>query len=96
MARSGQTRVDFNDAFFDEILRSAQVESLCRSKAEQALAVARSSAPVDTGAYRDGLAVEVVEHAHRRSFCVVGHDPKTLLVEAKTGNLARALRAVRS
>lgn len=95
MGRGG-TYVRFNDAFFDEVLRSAQVESLCRSKAEQALAVARASAPVDTGAYRDGLSVEVVDHAHRRSFCVVGHDRKTLLVEAKTGNLARSLKAVRS
>lgn len=96
MARKSQTHVEFNDEFFDAILRSAQVEALCRSKAEQALAVARATAPVDTGAYRDGLSVEVVDHAHRRSFCVVGHDPKTMLVEMKTGNLARALRAVRS
>ena len=96
MARKGQTYMEFNDAFFDEILRSAQVESLCRSKAEQALSIARANAPVDTGAYRDGLTVEVVEHTHRRSFCVVGPGPKTLLVEARTGNLARALRSVRS
>ena len=77
------------------MLRSAGIDSLCRSKAEQALAVARAAAPVDTGAYRDGLAVEPRESAHRRAWLVVGHDPKTLLVEAYTGNLARALKAVR-
>lgn len=95
MARKGQTRIDFNERFFDQILRSAQVDGLCRSKAEQALAVARATAPVDTGAYRDGLEVEPHESAHRRSWRVVGHDPKTLLVEAMTGNLARALKAVK-
>lgn len=94
--RKGQTEVDFNERFFDEILRSAQVDGLCRAKADQALAVARATAPVDTGAYRDGLAVEPRESAHRRSWRVVGHDPKTLLIEARTGNLARALKAVRS
>lgn len=96
MPRSGQTYVEFDQSFFEEVLRSAQVDGMCRSKAEQALAVARAGAPVNTGAYRDGLDVEPRESAHRRAWLVVGHDPKTLLVESKTGNLARALRAVRS
>lgn len=86
--------VTFNDSYFDEALNSAGVQRLCRSKAEQALAIARASAPVDTGAYRDGLAVEAKRSAHRTVYRVVGHDRKTLLVEAKTGNLVRALKAV--
>lgn len=86
----------FNDAFFDEILRSARVEGLCASKAQQALSIAQATAPVDTGDYRSRLRVEVKNAAHRRVFRVVGHDKKTLLVESKTGNLARALKAVRS
>ena len=87
--------VTFNDSYFDEILNSAVVQLLCRSKAEQALAIARATAPVDTGAYRAGLAVEAKRSAHRTVYRVVGHDRKTLLVEAKTGNLVRALKAVR-
>ena len=87
--------VTFNDSYFDEVLNSAGVQRLCRSKAEQALAIARASAPVDTGAYRAGLAVEAKRSAHRTVYRVVGHDRKTLLVEAKTGNLVRALKAVR-
>lgn len=95
MAGAGQTYIDFNPAFFDEILRSAGVKALCKTKAAQALAIAQSTAPVDTGDYKRGLAIEEVQHAHRTTYQVVGHDPKTMLVESKTQNLARALKAVR-
>jgi len=87
--------VDFNEEFFSTIMRSAGVGALCRVKTENALAIAQSTAPVDTGAYRDGLAIEKVPHRYRDTYEVVGHDRKTLLVESKTGNLARALKAVR-
>ena len=84
--------VDFNPKFFDEILNSAGVTALTTLAADRALAYARASAPVDTGAYRDGLGLEEVKRAHRTTVMVVGHDPKTLLVEAQTGNLAKALK----
>ena len=93
MAGSGQTSIKFNDAFFDQILNSAGVRALTRGAAEKALGVAK--APVDTGAYRDGLQVEAVQRAHRTTFMVVGHDAKTMLVESKTGNLRKALKAVK-
>lgn len=92
MAGSGQTSIKFNDAFFDQILNSAGVRALTRGAAEKALGVAKANAPVDTGAYRDGLGIEEVKREHRTTVMVVGHDPKTLLVEAQTGNLAKALR----
>ena len=88
-------RVTFDEEFFATIMRSAGIEALCRVKAENALAIAQSTAPVDTGAYRDGLSIEKVPHKYRDTYEVVGHDKKTLLVESKTGNLARALKAVR-
>lgn len=94
MAKS-RISVNFNQKFFDEILNSAGVKSLTTLAANRALAYARASAPVDTGAYRDGLQIEEVKHAHRTTCMVVGTDPKTLLVEAKTGNLAKALRKAR-
>ena len=94
MAKS-RISVNFNQKFFDEILNSAGVKSLTTLAANRALAYARASAPVKTGAYRDGLGIEEVKRAHRTTVMVVGHDPKTLLVEAKTGNLAKALRKAR-
>lgn len=90
-----QIGVTFNDDVFEQILESAGVENLCRQKAEQALKVAQSTAPVKTGAYRDGLQVREAQRGHRTAYLVVGEDWKTMLVESKTGNLARALKAVR-
>ena len=57
MPAAGQTKVKFNDKFFDDILHSAGVESMCLSKAQQALANVRATAPVDTGAYRNGFSI---------------------------------------
>lgn len=94
MAYAGQTYMEFNDASFDHILNSDGVRTLCAQKANAALAVAKARAPISTGAYRDGLAVETISHAHRTTYMVAGHDPKTMLVESRTGNLARALKAV--
>lgn len=96
MAGSGQTRMEFNDSFFDDVLRSAGVRALTRGAAERALGVARANAPVDTGGYRNGLEVKTVERAHRTTYMVVGTDPKTMLVESRTGNLAKALKAARA
>lgn len=92
MPSKGQTIVDFNPKFFDEILRSAGVERLTDEGAERALAIAKADAPVKTADYRDGLHIEHREAQHRRAARVVGDDAKTLLIESKTGNLARALK----
>ena len=85
------TTVYFNDRYFDQIMRSARVRQLCGQIAQDVLAEARAGAPVDTGDYRDSLMIEEKQAAHRTVFRVVGIDKKTLLVEARTGNLARAL-----
>lgn len=96
MARAGQTYIDFNESFFDEIMNSAGVQAMTRGVAEKALGVAKANAPVDTGAYRDHLAVEPVQRAHRTTYMVVGHDPKTMLIESQTGNLRKALKAAKT
>ncbi|GGH34220.1 HK97 gp10 family phage protein [Microbacterium album] len=96
MAYRDQTSVDFNDVYFDNIMKSAGVDALTKDAAERAAGVARSTAPVDTGSYRDQIRVVVRESRYRRVYRVVGHDPKTLLIESKTGNLARALKAAKS
>lgn len=85
--------VKFNDKYFDELMNSAGVKAMTRRAAEKTLAYAQSHAPVDTGAYRDGLQIQEVKHAHRTTCMVVGTDTKTLLVESKTSNLRKALKA---
>lgn len=90
-----KSEVRFNDRFFDQVLQSAAVKALTERAADKALAYARSHAPVDTGAYRDGLEVLAVKHAHRTTYQVVGTDRETLLVESETGNLRKALKAAK-
>lgn len=95
MAARGQTIVEFNPQFFDTIMRTARVERLTDDAAERVLAVAKANAAVDTGEYRDGLHIEHRESRYRRVTRVVGDDAKTMLIESKTGNLARALKAAK-
>lgn len=95
MAGSGQIKVHFNDSFFDQMLNSAGVRALTRGAAEKALGVAKANAPVDTGAYRDGLEVKAVQRAHRTTYMVVGTDANTMLVESRTGNLRKTLKAAK-
>ncbi len=96
MPRSGRTDVTFNPEFFATVLRQPGVERLTDAAGDRALANARANAPVgETEQYRDGLHIEHRESRYRRSTRVVGSDSKTLLIEAKTGNLARALKAAK-
>lgn len=92
MARKGQTIVDFDNSYFDEIMKSAGVAKLTDSKANEALQEAKRTAPVDEGDYRDGLMVVKRDTRYRHTARVIGEDAKTLLIEARTGNLARALK----
>lgn len=85
--------VKFNNAWFDALLRSAPVAALVDEAVERIAATARETAPVgDTGDYRDGI-VTASKLQERYVGLVIATDPKSMLVESKTGNLARALRA---
>lgn len=95
MARSGDTSFEPNQHWFDTILRSAPVEAKVDSVADRARRIAQANAPVDTQAYRNGIRVEHRESRYRRTARVVGTDEKTLRIESKTGNLARALKAAK-
>lgn len=94
MARKNDKNVDirFNRLYFDTILRSAKIVKLEESIAEGAASIARTTAPVRTGAYKASIRVEHHKADYRDSVRVVADDPKALLVESKTGNLARALK----
>lgn len=87
------TKVEFNNKYFDSVLRSAPVQQTQREVAQRVLARAKATAPVDSGAYRDGLKIRKAERGYRTAYLVEGTDPKTLLIEAKGGNLARALKS---
>lgn len=87
--------VEFNDDFFEAILRSPPVEGLVKEKAEDVLEEAKRIAPVDTGAYKRSLHIEKVPHAHRDTYMVVADDEKSLLIESEHHVLAKALKKAR-
>lgn len=86
--------MEFNSSFFEKLGRSPEVTALCVSKAEQVAGIARSTAPVDTEAYRNNISVSVQPRSDRNAAVVTASDWKSLLIESTTGNLARALKAV--
>ena len=79
-----------NHAGMAELLKSAGVRSILATKAEAVLAAAKASAPVDSGAYRDGLHIEhdTTDRAVER---VVGGSDHDMIVEANHGTLASSL-----
>lgn len=95
MARA-RIQVDFDENFFDEVLNCAPVRAMVDAAANKALAEAKATAPVDTGAYRDSLHIEHRQSGHRQVAEVVADCPHAMGVEAVTGNLARAARKARA
>lgn len=75
-----------------KLLEDDGVRKELNRRAEQVAQQARLTAPVDSGEYRDSIAVREVT-TDRAGARVVSTAPHGLLVEAKTGNLARALDA---
>jgi hypothetical protein len=87
-----KTRVTLNGRGMKELLHSSEVRDDLTRRATPVLAVAQASAPVESGAYRDSLRIEqaTTDRAVVRVIADVDHG---LVVEAKTGTLARALDA---
>jgi len=85
-------KVKLNSAGVRALLRSPGVRADLAQRAERVLSAARASAPVKTGAYRDGLTSypSTTDRAVHRVGSTARHAP---VVEARTGNLARALDA---
>jgi hypothetical protein len=77
-----------------EVLRSEKTRHECTRRAEPVLSTAKSGAPVDTGAYRDGLHIEQLT-TDRAVTRVSGSTDHDFIVEANTGNLARSLDQAR-
>jgi hypothetical protein len=87
MARSG---VKLNHAGMAALLKSAEIRAAVAPHAEQALAAAQAGAPVESGDYKASLHIEhdTTDRAVER---VVADVDYAMVVEAKTGNLARSL-----
>lgn len=66
------------------------VSALVRGEAAKVLAAAQSSAPVESGDYQASLRIEET-HTDRLVVRVVADVDYAMVVEAKTGNLARSL-----
>jgi hypothetical protein len=75
------------------MLRSPGIEADMGDRAERGAEFARSTAPVDTGTYRDAIEswTEVTPEAAVGRFGSTV--PYSIYVQAQTGNLARALDA---
>lgn len=89
-------RVTFepNAAFYNSLGFMPKVTALTKSSAEAVRRQIVATAPVDSGAYRNAITVVARRSRYRNTFRVVGADPKTLIIEARTGTFARALRRV--
>lgn len=82
---------EFNDRDIQKILKGSEVRDALRQIAEDMASRARASAPVDSGEYRDSIHVETDETPTRARARVVASADHAAAVEAKTGNLKRAL-----
>lgn len=80
---------------YAELLTADLADRACRPRAERVLAAAQSTAPVATGEYRSSLKIVADLHPSRRALHITSDAPHAMAVEAKTGNLARALDAGR-
>ncbi|UOE45474.1 HK97 gp10 family phage protein [Agromyces larvae] len=84
--------MEFNNAFFEQLGRSTGVRGVVDAAAERVAATARANAPVDTGQYRNSIRT-TGKMQRRYVGLVVAGDDKAMVIESRTGNLARALRA---
>lgn len=88
-------RLKINPAFWPNVLTSQQLGNQLLPMATRVLARARSTAPVDSGAYQGSLYAVVGVQAGRVKARVVSTDPAARIVEKRHHTLANALGAAR-
>lgn len=88
-------KVTLSSAGVSALLNDPGVRAELTRLAQAVLAAAKAGAPVATGAYRDSIHIEQGT-TDRAVVRVVASVPYALYVEAKTGNMARALDAAGS
>lgn len=85
-----RTKVRLHSPGVRELLNDPGVRAELARHADRVEAAAKAGAPVESGAYRESIHRESVT-TDRAVERVVADVPYALLVEAKTGNLSRAL-----
>lgn len=90
MATAGKAKVRMHSGAVSDLLSSEGVRSTLDGPAQTVLAAAKAGAPVASGTYRDSLRIvdSTTDRAVKRVGSTVSY---ALVVEARTGNLARAL-----
>ena len=86
-----KTKVTLDSAGIVELLQSEGVASYLRERGAAVAAAARAGAPRRSGGYADSIQVYVVQRRDRTVVQVGSDVDYALGVEARTGNLARAL-----
>lgn len=86
-------RVIINRAGLRDLLSDPAVVSHLEARMGPALSAARSSAPVETGAYARSLALVTEKHRTRTVVHLVARAKYALRVEGRHGILSRALDA---
>ena len=95
---ASNVRIKLNPRGIEAVLTSDGVAADVRRRAESVLAKAQTDAPYDTGEYRDSLKVETdttpgTRAAKRARARVIASARHSWIVEARTGNLRKALEA---
>lgn len=88
----GNAKVRLISPGMQALLNDDEVRDDLTERAEAVAAQARSTAPVASGEYRDSIEV-IQDTTDRVAVRVASTAAHGLIVEAKTGNLARALDA---
>lgn len=84
-------RVRLDSRAVADVLNSDGVRAELLAHAQRIADRARGNAPVESGEYRDGIEADVQPGRKRAHARVSATAPHSLAVEARTGNLRRAL-----
>lgn len=88
-------KMEWNDSFFESVLKSGEVRNLVSKAADSAANAARGSAPVRTGNYRANIKTEV-RTGQKRVYAYVYSDVDySIPVEMRHGTMAKATRAAK-
>ena len=87
--------MEWNNSFFQSVLKSGEVRKLVARAADNAASTARSIAPVRTGNYRGSIKTDV-RTGQKRCYAYVYSDVDySIPVEMRHGTMAKATSAAR-
>ena len=83
-------RIDLDEEALWKVGETDEVQSATKSAADSIAARARTTAPVDTGAYRAGIVVErssrQMKNGQSNAYVVLATDPKSAFIEFAHNN----------